>query len=248
LEALEYYRRVIETRDLKISLYEKVNSVEKENNSFIVHTDKKEYRSKNVIIATGFFDVPNKLNIPGEELPKVTHYYKEPHSYAFRNVLVIGGGNSAVDAALEIYRKGGKVIMVLEKDDIDESVKYWVRPDIINRIKEGAITVYRKARVVEIHEKTVTVHSGNETFTLENDAVLAMTGYRSDFDFLKKAGVKITESSCRTPVFDEETHQTNIEGLYIAGVVCSGLETHRWYIENSRIHADKIIGHLKHQG
>ncbi|WP_044399213.1 YpdA family putative bacillithiol disulfide reductase [Lacinutrix sp. Hel_I_90] len=239
-EALEYYRRVVTSNALNISLYENVKKIDKKENHFHIKTNKIEYTSKYVIIATGFYDIPNLLNIPGELLPKVTHYYKEAHNYALQDVVVVGASNSAVDAALEIWRKGGKVTMVIRGKQIGERVKYWVRPDIINRIKEGSITAFFDSEISEIHADSVVIKTNTKKITLSNDYVIALTGYLPDFDLLQHCGIKLSKDNKRIPEYTPETMESNINGLYLAGVICGGQETHKWFIENSRIHAKKI--------
>ena len=244
-EAVEYYRRVAEKFALKINLFEPVQAVEKGvNERFKVKTSKRTYNVKNVVISTGFYDVPILINVPGEELPKVAHYYKDPHLYAFQNVVVIGANNSGIDAALETYRKGAKVTLVIRGPELGPHVKYWVRPDIENRIKEGEIKAYFNAEVTAIREDGVTIRTENETFDLENDFVIAMTGYKPDFDMLKKLGVHLEGGQGSTPVYNAETMETSLPGLYLAGVVCGGLDTHKWFIENSRVHAEQIFKHI----
>ncbi|MDO7743247.1 MAG: YpdA family putative bacillithiol disulfide reductase [Pedobacter sp.] len=244
-EAVEYYRRVAEKFELNINLFEQVNGVQKEaDGSFEVSTSKKKYKVKNVIISTGFYDVPLLMDIPGEQLPKVTHYYKDPHLYAFQDVVVIGANNSGIDAALETYRKGANVTLVIRGPEIGSYVKYWVRPDIENRIKEGEIKAFFNAEVTNIQEDSVTIKTQTETFTLKNDFVIAMTGYQPDFDMLKKLGVTLGDENANRPVYDPETMETSLPGLYLAGVVCGGMDTHKWFIENSRVHADQIFKHI----
>ena len=243
-EAVEYYRRVAEKFDLNINLFEKVEGVKKVGEDFEVVTSKRTYNAKNVIISTGFYDVPLKMDIPGEDLPKVTHYYKDPHLYAFQNVVVIGANNSGIDAALETYRKGAKVTLVVRGPEIGSYVKYWVRPDIENRIKEGDIKAYFNAEVISIQEDSVTIKTPETTLTIPNDFVCAMTGYKPDFEMLKKLGVQLENENLNIPVYNPETMETNLPGLYLAGVVCGGMDTHKWYIENSRVHADQIFSHI----
>ncbi|MBB6273116.1 thioredoxin reductase (NADPH) [Pedobacter cryoconitis] len=243
-EAVEYYRRVAEKFDLQINLFEKVEEVNKVSKAaFEVRTSKRTYKTKNVIISTGFYDVPLLMDIPGENLPKVAHYYKDPHLYAFQNVVVIGANNSAIDAALETYRKGAKVTLVIRNAEIGSYVKYWVRPDIENRIKEGEIKAYFNAEVTAIAEDTVTIKTQQETLTLENDFVIAMTGYKPDFAMLRKLGVQL-EGESSAPAYNPETMETSLPGLYLAGVVCGGMDTHKWFIENSRVHAEQIFKHI----
>lgn len=243
-EALEYYRRIATSNQLNIHLFEKVNQVEKKENHFHIHSSKSNYLTKNVILATGFYDIPNKLNIAGEELPKVSHYYNDPHYYAGMKTAVVGASNSAVDAALEIYRKGGEVSMIIRGSQIGERVKYWVRPDIINRIEEGSIQAYFNSELTEIKVKEVRIKTTEGEKTLANDFVLALTGYQPNLNFLQKMGIHIADDESQIPQYNEETMETNVKGIYLAGVICGGMETHKWFIENSRIHANKIVNDL----
>ncbi|MFO8147540.1 MAG: YpdA family putative bacillithiol disulfide reductase [Gillisia sp.] len=241
-EALEYYRRIAVSNELNINLFEKVLSVESEDGTIHkIKTSKGNYTSKNVIIATGFYDIPNYLDIPGEDLPKVNHYYNDPHYYAKQKTIVVGASNSAVDAALEIYRKGGDVTMIVRTPEIGQRVKYWVRPDIINRIDEGSIKAYFNAEIAEIRETEVILKTPEGEKTLENDFVLLLTGYRPNFDFLKNIGINISKDEKHIPEYDKESMETNVPGIYLAGVICGGMETHKWFIENSRIHAKMIV-------
>lgn len=243
-EALEYYRRVATTWELNIHTYEEVESVDGEKGNFTVNTKKDKYTCANVIISIGFFDYPNMMNVPGEDLQKVKHYYDEPHPYAGERVLVIGGGNSAVDVALETYRRGSEVTLVVKKNTLEKNVKYWVRPDIENRIKEGEIKAYFNSTVKEIREKEVVINTPDGEKTIANDFVLAMTGYHPDFNFLDRAGIEVYSTETIEPYYDDETFETNIHGMYLAGVVCGGMRTGRWFIENSRYHADNIFTKL----
>ena len=241
-EALEYYRRVATSNGLNINLFEAVENMNKTKNKFTVKTSKAEYQTTNLILATGFYDVPNKLNVPGEDLDKVYHYYNDPHYFVNQDVVVVGASNSAVDAALEIYRKGGRVTMIVRGKEIGQRVKYWVRPDIINRIDEGSIKAYFKAQITEITEDTVTFENEKkEKQNIKNDYVLALTGYKPNFEFLKKIGVNLSNDKAKIPEYDKQTMETNVDGLYLAGVICGGMETHKWFIENSRIHAKMIV-------
>lgn len=244
-EALEYYRRVATSNELNVHLYEEVRTIEKLESHFKVSSSKTEYHADKVIIASGFYDIPTLLNVPGEDLPKVTHYYNEAHPYAMQDVVVVGASNSSVDAALEIWRKGGNVTMVIRGSDIGERVKYWVRPDILNRIKEGSIAAYYHSEVVKITEKEITVQTPNGEITFPNDFVVALTGYRPNFEFLIKSGINLSDDKARLPHYDPETMETNVSGLYLAGVICGGMETHKWFIENSRIHAKMIAEHIE---
>ncbi|WP_126651792.1 YpdA family putative bacillithiol disulfide reductase [Chryseobacterium aureum] len=240
-EALEYYQGIARQKKLNIHLYEKVVNVSKNNGIFEIKTTRSAYRAQNVVIATGFYDIPNLMNIPGEDLPKVKHYYTEPYPYAKQKIVVVGSSNSAVDAALETYRKGAEVTMIVRHSGISKSVKYWVKPDIENRIAEGSIQAYFNAEMIEIKEKTVVFKDEHGEFhEISNDFVLAMTGYLPDFDFLRKSGIELN-GDCLNPFYNTETMETNIPNLYLAGVVCGGKDTHLWFIENSRIHADMII-------
>ena len=243
-EALEYYRRVVTTNQLNVKLFEKVASVEKQHDHFIVTTDKDSYQAKKVILASGFYDIPKMLEVPGEELPKVSHYYNEAHPYIMQKVAVIGASNSAVDAALEIWRKGGEVTMIVRGADIGNRVKYWVRPDIVNRIAEGSIIAYFNAEVTGITEGSISFKTPEGEQTIDNNFVLALTGYRPNLRFLKNIGIQLSNDDLEKPFYNEETMETNVEGLYLAGVICGGQETHKWFIENSRVHAKLIAEHL----
>lgn len=240
-EALEYYQGITRQRNVNINLYEKVEKVSRQNDLFEIETSKGKYSARSVIISTGFYDIPNLMNIPGENLAKVKHYYTEPYPYAKQKIVVVGSSNSAVDAALETYRKGAEVMMIIRHSEISKSVKYWVKPDIENRISEGSISAHFNAELMEITEKTVIFKDEKgEIHEIENDFVLAMTGYLPDFDFLKNSGIEL-QGECLNPLYNSETMETNIPGLYLAGVVCGGKDTHLWFIENSKIHAEIII-------
>ena len=244
-EALEYYRNIHRYFKFNINLFERVTEVKKiENSTFIVSTDKKLYKAKNVIIATGFYDIPIQMNVIGEELSKVRHYYKEAHEYAFRKVLVVGANNSSVDAALECWRKGADVTMVIRKNEINNRVKYWVKPDIENRIAEGSIKAYFESNITKIKDNEVEIETPNGKVTIENDFVLALTGYKPDLTFLEKMGIELSNDELKIPVYNAETMETNVKGLFLAGVVCGGMQTHKWFIENSRIHATMIMDYI----
>lgn len=244
-EALEYYRRVATSNTLHVNLFETVKAITKEAIGFTVTTDKESYNTKNIVLATGFYDIPNLLNVPGEDLPKVTHYYKEAHPYTMQNIVVVGASNSSVDAALEIYRKGGNVTMIIRGEAIGKRVKYWVRPDIINRIEEGSIKAYFNAEITEIKETELTFKSSEGSKTIPNDFVVALTGYKPNFDVLHQLGVTLTNDAKKQPTYNKDTMETNIKGVYLAGVICGGMETHKWFIENSRVHAKQIAAHIK---
>lgn len=240
-EALEYYRRIVTSNKLNIQLFETVTEVEQFEDSFVVNTSKNSYRGKNIIVATGFYDLPNKINVPGENLPKVSHYYKDPHFYASQKLAVIGASNSAIDAALECYRKGADVTLIIRGPEVGQRVKYWVRPDIINRIEEGSIKAYYNSEVKEILEEELIIDTPSGLVRLPNDFVLALTGYMPNFEFLEQLGIYLSDDEKRLPEYNPDTMETNVDGLYLAGVICGGMETHKWFIENSRIHAQIII-------
>ncbi len=240
-EALEYYRRVTADNRLNIRLFEEVLSVDDKQTFYNVHTNKNQYTADNIIIATGFYDIPYLLNVPGENLPKVKHYYRDPNYYAFQNVVVVGAQNSAVDAALETWRKGATVTMVVRGPEIGKRVKYWVRPDVENRIAEGSIKAYFNSQVVEILEREVVIQTPDGLVTIPNDWVLALTGYQPNLEFLRRIGVELCDDETCKPAYDEETHETNQRNIYLAGVICGGMNTHRLFIENSRAHAQKIV-------
>ncbi|MBD0778518.1 YpdA family putative bacillithiol disulfide reductase [Maribacter sp. ANRC-HE7] len=243
-EALEYYRRIVTNNALRINLFETVENVKKVASGFEIKTNKQSYSASYTIIATGFYDIPNLLDIPGEDLDKVSHYYKDPHFYASQKLAVIGASNSAVDAALECYRKGAEVTLIIREPEVGQRVKYWVRPDIINRIEEGSIKAYFNSNIKEIHPDRILVDTPEGTIELENDFVLALTGYQPNFDFLEKLGVQLSNDEKKLPQYDKETMETNVKGLYLAGVICGGMETHKWFIENSRIHAPMIMNSI----
>jgi thioredoxin reductase (NADPH) len=244
-EALEYYRRVATSNDVKIHLFEEVTAAEPSGDTFRVVTTKRVYHARHLIIATGFYDIPYLLNVPGENLPKVRHYYKDPHFYAFQNVIVVGAANSAVDAALETWRKGASVTMVVRESAIGERVKYWVKPDIENRIKEGAIKAYFNSTIAAIHEHEVEISTPGGPVMIKNDWVLAMTGYQPNLDFLRRLGIQLSADEVRKPAYDETTNETNVKNIFLAGVICGGMNTHRLFIENSREHAEKILQEIR---
>ena len=243
-EALEYYRRVAMHWKLNIKLYCEVQDISEENGIYKVTTSSAYYYSKNIIIATGFFDLPNKMNIPGEDLPKVHHYYKEPYPYYGQKIIVVGAANSAVDVALETFRKGAEVTMVIREDCISDRVKYWVKPDIENRIKEESIKAYFQSTITRIKPNEVDVLTPAGEITIPNDFVLAMTGYMPDFGLLHKAGIELHNDEFKRPIYNPDTMETNRKGIYLAGVICGGLETHKWFIENSRVHAELILKNI----
>jgi thioredoxin reductase (NADPH) len=243
-ESLEYYRRIVTSFKLNIHLFERVEEVKKDANNFLITTSLNTYFCKNIIVATGFYDIPYLLNVKGEDLKKVKHFYDDPHFYAFQRVLVVGAANSAIDAALETWRKGAEVTMVIRGEEISNRVKYWVKPDIENRIKEGSIKAFFNSTIKEIREKEVDINTPNGVVTISNDWVLSMTGYQPDIPFLKEMGIQISDDTVCSPTYNEDTYETNIKGIYLAGVICGGLNTHKLFIENSREHGEKIIKHM----
>ena len=252
-EALEYYRRVAISGKLNIHLFEEVKRVRtmtgdaktKRKALFTIVTSKTMYTADNIVIATGFYDIPYLLNVPGEDLPKVKHYYDDPHFYSFQKIAVIGASNSAVDAALETWRKGAEVTMIIRGPEVGRRVKYWVRPDIENRIAERSVNVYYNSTVQEIRKDRLLINTPEGVVTIKNDWVLAMTGYQPDLSFLKKLGIQLSKDKVRKPRYNEKTHETNVKGIYIAGVICGGMNTHRLFIENSRVHAMQIVRAIK---
>jgi thioredoxin reductase (NADPH) len=252
-EALEYYRRVAVSNQVNIHLQEEVRKIDRLNGNdgrdpsdaaFEVATSKQTYRAKHVILATGFYDIPVLLDIPGEELKKTTHYYREPHFYAMQKVVVVGASNSAVDAALETWRKGAEVTMVIREEGISDRVKYWVRPDIENRIKEGSIKAYTHSNLSAIREAEVDIRTPDGVINVPNDYVIALTGYQPNLDFLTRIGIAVPDDGIRQPFYDPISMETNVKNIYLAGVICGGMNTHAWFIENSRIHAVQIITHI----
>ena len=246
-EALEYYRRAAEHYQLKVRLYENVVRVDGEDGSFEVVTDKKRYQADKVILATGFYGQENRLGIPGDDLPKVTHYFDDPHRYTWQDVIIVGGGNSAADAALETWRCKAKVTVVVRYPTLKPSIKYWVKPDIENRIKEGSIAAYFESELIEIRKSEVDIRTPEGTITIPNDFVLAMTGYHPHFGLMEKMGIKLTDDEIKMPVFNPESLETNRKGLYVAGVVCGGMDTSSLFIENTRVHANQIAEHINKQ-
>ena len=241
-EALEYYRRVCDSWNLNLDLYNEVLEIEKKESLFILNTRNGIKKSKDIIICTGFYDIPYLLNIPGEELDKVLHYYNESHPYYKMDIAIVGAGNSAVDVALDTYRKGAKsVTMIIREKEIGGNIKYWVKPDIVNRIESGEIKAFYESEILEIKENTILIKTPTGVEKINNDFVLAMTGYLPNYEILKKLGVKINDDEFKTPSYNEETMETNINGVFLAGVICGGLKTNKWFIENSRDHSQKIL-------
>ncbi len=239
-EALEYYRRVSEAYDLDIHYRQKVQSVKKEHFKFEIRTQDSIYRSQYLIVATGYYDTPNLLHVPGEELAKVKHYYDDAHPYIGQNIAVVGAANSACDVALETYYKGAHVTMIIKDEGIYEKVKYWIKPNIENRIKEGSIKAYFSSQIKKILPTHLVVDTPEGEIKIENDYVLAMTGYRPDFPFLKKLGIAFSDNE-HVPVFNINTFECNVPQMYLAGVILAGNNTSKLFIENTRHHGKVII-------
>jgi thioredoxin reductase (NADPH) len=249
-EALEYYRRVAEFFRLPVHLYERVMAVEGSDGNFQVLTQNERgqrngYETGKVVFATGYYDLPNLMEIPGEGLSKVSHYYTSGHPYYQRKVAVIGGANSAAEAALDLCRHGAEVTLIHREAELGRNIKYWVRPDIQNRIKEGSIRALFEAEVKEIAEDWIRVETKDgRSVQLPNDFVFAMTGYHPDFDFLSAAGIKIDPETCR-PVCNQQTLESNVPGVYLAGCIIAGYQTNEIFIENGRFHGKQIVAHIK---
>ena len=249
-EALEYYRKVAEHYKLNVKQYHTVDSVSGRDGEFEVHTTDRfqratTFRARKLIVATGYYDLPNYLNIPGEDLPKVAHYYDEPHPYFGLEVLVIGGKNSAAIAALDLWRHGAKVTLVHRGEALHRHIKYWIKPDIENRIKNGEITAYLGATVEQISEDTVRIKTPVEQVTIKNDFVFALTGYHPDFAFIERLGVTLDAANDRCPICDPATLESNVKGIYLAGVIVAGERTNEIFIENGRFHGKLIADSLR---
>lgn len=243
-DALEYYRGVALREGLELSLYDRVDAIDGERGGFVVRSSTGEHPARFVVLSTGFFDFANRLDVPGEDLPKVAHYYKEPFPYVGQDVAVIGAKNSAAKAALDCYRHGARVTLIVRAAALSEKIKYWIKPDLENRIKEGSITAFFNTTVQEIRGDSLVLNTPEGRREVANQWVLAMTGYRPDFDRLARFGVTFADDGWRTPIYDETTFETQRPGLYIAGTVCGGLQTGRWFIENGRFHARQIAKHI----
>jgi thioredoxin reductase (NADPH) len=243
-EAIEYYRGVAERESLDIRLYERVLDVTGDRGDFTVVTSRNEYRARNVVVAIGFFDEPNLLNVAGETLPKVTHYYREPYQYVRQKVLVVGAKNSAAKAALDCYRHGAEVTLVVRSATLSDKIKYWIRPDLDRRIAEGSIRGFFNTTLEEIRESSVTLRTPDGLRDIANDWVVAMTGYHPDYRFLEGLQIEFSQDGCRAPIVDEVTFQSRRPGVYLAGTVCGGYCTSRWFIENGRFHARQIAKHI----
>jgi len=243
-DAIEYYRGVAAHEQLDLRLYESMIDVEGSHGHFRVATSKAQVVAAHVVIATGFFDRPNLLNVAGEDLPKVTHYYDEPFGYVGQNVAVIGARNSAAKAALDCYRHGAAVTLIVRSPALSDKIKYWIKPDLENRIKDGGIRALFSTSVEEIRDKTLVLRSPEGALEIDNDWVIAMTGYHPDYTFLERLGITFADDPFRTPVYDDATFETARQGIYIAGTVCGGYQTNRWFIENGRFHARLIAAHI----
>ena len=243
-EAIEYYRGVAERESLDIRLYERVLEVTGSRGDFTVITTKDGYRARNVVVATGFFDQPNLLNVPGEALAKVTHYYREPYQYVRQKVVIVGAKNSAAKAALDCYRHGAEVSLIVRSATLSDKIKYWIKPDLERRIAEGSIRGFFNTTLEEIRESSVTLRTPDGVREIPNDWVVAMTGYHPDYRFLESLQLEFSGDGCRAPVVDEVTFQSSRPGIYLAGTVCGGYCTSRWFIENGRFHAIQIAKHI----
>ena len=241
-DALDYYQRVAAAEHLDLRLYERVTHLRGEDGDFVVETSRGELPTRAVVVATGFFDVPNPMGIPGEDLPHVNHYYKEPYAHANRDVVVVGAKNSSAKAALALARAGARVVLVVRGPEVAQTVKYWIRPDLLNRIKEGRIRAFFNTTIAAITPRTVELQTPDGPLSLPADYVYALTGYQPDYHLLLDAlALPLDEADpARPPRFDPATHETARPGVYVAGTVCGGLATSRWFIENGRHHAQLI--------
>ncbi|HWZ51678.1 MAG TPA: YpdA family putative bacillithiol disulfide reductase [Granulicella sp.] len=249
-EALEYYRKVAEHYELDVRQYESVAGVTGSDGDFAVHTTdrferKAIHRTRKLVVATGYYDLPNYLQTPGEELNKVRHYYHEPHPFFGMDVVVIGGKNSAAIAALDLWRHGARVTLVHRGAEMHRHVKYWILPDINNRIKNGEVTAYFSSSVTRIREDDVTIATPAGEVTIPNQFVFALTGYHPDFAFIEGMGVKLDEANARCPVCDPATLESNVAGIYLAGVIVAGERTNEIFIENGRFHGKLIADDLR---
>jgi len=238
-EALKYYRRVAEYYQLDIHQYERVLNLEGDDRDFLVRTSKAQYAARKIVLATGYYDLPNMLNVPGEQLDKVIHYYKEPHPYYDHDVMVVGAKNSAAIAALELHWTGARVTLVHRGASISDRVKYWIKPNIENRIKSGEIQAYFKSSLLEIQPKAVVLDTPDGQVTVKNDFVFAMTGYRPDLEFLGSLGIRLDPVSQR-PRTNPDTLESDRPGIFLAGVIVAGMHTNEIFIENGRFHGKKI--------
>ncbi len=240
-EAIEYYRRVAQVEQIEVRLYERVTGLDGSEGAFTVKTEEGAYDARHVVIATGFFDLPNLMHVPGEDLPHVTHYFKEAYPYSGQRVAVVGSKNSSAKAALQCYRHGAEVTMIVRRPAISDKVKYWIKPDLENRVAEGAINALFNTSVTAIDPDHLVLETPDGPQTLPADWVLALTGYRPDYMLLGALGIEAGDDDYCTPVHDPETFETSRSGVYIAGTVCGGLNTSRWFIENGREHAKVVM-------
>lgn len=248
-EALEYYRNVAQHYRLDVRQYQRVASVTGYDGAFKIgthdlHNHQHEYTARKIVVATGYYDRPNFMNIPGEDLPKVMHYYKDPHPYFDMDVLIVGAKNSASIAALELWRRGSRVTMVHRGPEIHRNVKYWIKPDIENRIKNGEVTAHFNSCVLEIRQNSARIKTPEGEREIKNDFVFALTGYHPDYEFLESLGIELTRPEMR-PVCDPQTFESNVPGMYVAGCVVSGSRTSEIFIENGRFHGKQIADDLK---
>jgi len=249
IEALKYYRKGAEHYGLELRLFEKVLRVDGHDGAFTVTTEtasgrEEKYHAKKIVVATGYYDLPNEMGVPGEHLPHVNHYYTEPHPFWNQDVVVIGGKNSAVESALDLYRNGARVTLLVRSKDLGQSLKYWVRPDIENRIKAGQIQALFSTRVKEIVREGIVVENDAGVQELAAKQVFALTGYHPDYDFIEALGVRLDQES-RRPSLDPNTLESNVAGIYLAGVVVAGRHTGEIFIENGRFHGKQIVEGLK---
>ena len=244
-DALDYYQRVARDEKLTLRLYEKVLSLTGEQGDFTVTTDKGEILTRHIVVATGFYDLPNPLGVPGEDLPHVSHYYKEPYQHATQHIVVVGAKNSSAKAALQLTRAGATVTLLVRGPEVSDSVKYWIRPDLVIRIAEGRITAHFNTTITAITPTAVEVLTPDGPRTIPTDFVYALTGYHPDEALLGRLGIDPDPADeARAPLFDPATHETTRPGLFVAGTVCGGRATSRWFIENGRHHAQLIAAHL----
>ena len=248
-EALKYYRKATEHYGLELRLFEGVVRVEGQDGAFVVLTETEErqegrYGCKKLVVATGYYDLPNEMGVPGEHLPHVSHYYTEPHAYWEREVVVIGGKNSAAEAALDLYRNGARVTLLVRRAHLGTSLKYWVKPDLENRIKAGQIKAIFDCKVKEFTNEGVVIEEGRGTKLVETKQVFALTGYHPDFEFIESLGVRLDKES-RRPELNPETLESNVKGIYLAGVVIGGRHTGEIFIENGRFHGKQIVEAMK---
>ena len=245
-EALEYYRRVQESWQLSIKLYTTVQGMKPlSDGGYELITDKGNAFAKAVTVCTGFYDTPRKLGVPGETLDKVKHFYDSPHPYVGQKIIVVGAANSACDVALETYHKGAEVTMVVRKSEISPRVKYWIRPNIVNRIKDGVINAFFDTQIIEIKPEEVVLQTPKGKVTIENDFVLAMVGYTPDYGLFENLGLPIEDDEYKRPVYNEETLESGLPNVYVAGVINAGLQTSKFFIENTRQHGKIIVDNIK---